>query len=238
MGLPQNYTFPATGKKDSLGTIEKEDRRCSLVGNSFLVPVVARLLAEPLFAWGFLDHLPTVDMCWGRLVQQQEEQVLQKLNLGGRGYIHKTNCEAVRHLFRHAIFKGSDVRLATGTLRDPRGWPRQGIEARRWLWKTVIAYPKGGRHINYLELLAILRSIQWRMRAARGVHLKFAHLSDSQVCMGVLVKGRSSSLQLSSVLKQINALVLASSSSPFYTFVRSADNPADTPSRWFDKLQQ
>ena len=150
---------------------------------------------------------------------------------------HLMNVEAVRHLFRNAVFKGSDVRLATSTLMDPRGWPRQGIEARRWIWKPVLAYPRSGRHINVLELGAVLSAIKWRMRGLAGVRAKFAHLCDSQVSIAVLVKGRSSSHQLSQTLKMINSLVLASSCCPMYVYVRTGDNPADAPSRWFVNQQ-
>ena len=160
---------------------------------------------EPVY-WGVL----------GQLGADRADAVMMDFHLDGNDSQYKMNLEAVRQLFRNAVVRGSHVRLATAILRDPRGWPRLGIEARRWLWETVIAYPQSGRHINVLELRAVLSSIKWRLRTDRGVRVKFAHLCDSQVCIGVLVKGRSSSLQVSSVLKQINALILSSGICPLY----------------------
>ena len=140
--------------------------------------------------------------------------------------------EAVRMVLRGAMYKGSDVRLATGLLHDPAGWPRRSYDVNRWSWKVVISAGVRHRHINVQELRGVLATFKWRTRSASGIRIRCLHIVDSQVSMGVLVKGRSSSSQLCAVLRRINALLLSAGVFPSYAWVRSADNPADSPSRW------
>ena len=139
---------------------------------------------------------------------------------------------SVEQLLRNATHKGSDVRLATGTLHSPGLWPRRTIEASRWKWRVVLSYRADGDHINVAELKAVFTSIRWRLRSAKNVACRAVHLLDSQVALSVLVKGRSSSWQLQKVLHKINCLVLGSSLTLAYAYVRTDLNPADRPSRW------
>ena len=135
---------------------------------------------------------------------------------------------------RSAIYKGSDVRLATGSLQKPSGWPRRGVEAGHWKWDVCLSYPqRTTEHINVLELRALLATFRWRARRAQGLSGRVIHFCDSQVAIAVACKGRSSSRRLHRLLLQLSALLLATSCHPFYTFVRSAENPADRPSRWW-----
>lgn len=132
MGFPRGYTSHAIGKKDrQLGAAELEDLECSLIGNSFSVPVIARLMAVPLFRYGPLERRRTIGECWGQLGAERADAVMKDFHLNGSDGQYRMNLEAVRHLFRNAVFRCSDVRFATATLRDPRGWPRLGIGARR-----------------------------------------------------------------------------------------------------------
>ena len=140
----------------------------------------------------------------------------------------------LERLLRAAMYKGSDVRLSTGVLASPASWPREGLPTENWHWRTVLAFPQSGKHINVLELQAILATLKWRLRKTSAINTRMLHASDSQVCIAVLCKGRSSSRALQSVLSRISALVVAASCYPFYVFVRSADNPADDPSRWWE----
>jgi hypothetical protein len=48
----------------------------------------------------------------------------------------------------------------------------------------------------------------------------------------VLAKGRSSSVSLNCLLRRIAALRVASGRVHYYAWCKSADNPADGPSRW------
>ena len=135
-------------------------------------------------------------------------------------------------MIRSAIYRGSDVRLTSGVLMNPASWPRQSFDTSLLKWKIVLAFPQSGQHINALELRAALAAQKWMRRASRNIHCRFIHCLDSQVCIAVATKGRSSSYLLNSLLIRLNANVLASSQYPFYTYVRSETNPADKPSRW------
>ena len=133
---------------------------------------------------------------------------------------------------RCAVHKGSDVRMSVGTLNDPRGWPRRSYEAGRWRWRIIFAYGARDSHINVGELRAVLTSVRWRCRQVHCIHKRSLHLCDSQVAIGVFVKGRSSSHVLSYVIHRLNCLQLDGGLVSDYTFVRTDHNPADKPSRW------
>jgi hypothetical protein len=102
---------------------------------------------------------------------------------------------------------------------------------------VILAYkwrPVDPEHVNILELRAYLSYLKWLSRKPHLLHHRFFHLLDSQVCIAVVSKGRSSSFALSSVLEQCNALVLAGGLVAYVGYVDTKDNPADAPSRWRD----
>eukprot|EP00971_Amphidinium_carterae_P283808 5634794-Amphidinium_carterae.3 len=83
-----------------------------------------------------------------------------------------------------------------------------------WNWKVVLSFRLGGSHINCLELQAVWAALRWRLRRPGAVGTRFLHASDSQVCLAILVKGRTSSTALSHTLRRINATILAGSLLP------------------------
>ena len=129
--------------------------------------------------------------------------------------------------------RSSDVRLDLGIIFRPLAWPRVSISPDRWLWRVVrrLRFERTD-HINVLELKAVLGTLKWRMRSSRMIWRRYLHMVDSQVTLGVVAKGRSSSRMLMRILKKINALTLAGSAHHCLVFVRSEANPADAPSRW------
>ncbi len=58
---------------------------------------------------------------------------------------------------------------------------------------------------------------------------------DSQVTLGVVAKGRSSSCMLMRILRKIDAMMLAGSATNYLVFARSEANPADAPSHGIEK---
>ena len=130
------------------------------------------------------------------------------------------------------MFRGSDIRIGSGVICDPRVWPRRQVQAWRWKWKAVLSYPLHEAHINGLELQAILAALKWRLGKRGHCHKRFVHLTDSFICLAIPVKVRTSSRVLQRVVRKIDALVLASSLVPAYGHTRSRYNPADAPSRW------
>ena len=89
-----------------------------------------------------------------------------------------------------------------------------------------------------LELRAYLSALKWRLRKLAHHRVRCFHLLDSQVCIAVIVKGRSSSFALSRVLDKVNAVTLAGDIWPALAYVQTWDNPADAPSRWHRKKPQ
>ena len=91
-------------------------------------------------------------------------------------------------------------------------------------------------HINVLEMEALYQSMRWRARSLRNYDARFLHLVDSQVVLGIVAKGRTTSRRLRRSLHRYNMLILAMHSQPLLGWVISAQNPADEPSRWFVQL--
>ena len=111
-------------------------------------------------------------------------------------------------------------------------WPRRGLGAVNFDFKVTLAVHFRPRHINVLELRAILLSILAVCRDSRNLGKRVVHAADSQVSIAVLCKGRSSARTLCATVRKISAAILASSLHMYYVFVESARNPADEPSRW------
>ena len=131
----------------------------------------------------------------------------------------------VHHFLRRSEYRGSDVRLDLGIVYKPDMAPRTSIDPSRWVWSVADAYPyKVGQHINVLEL---------RARSSVSCGQRFLHMSDSQICLAVLTKGRSSSRKLNYLLRRICALTLTLNIYPLYAWIESRLNPADEPSRRF-----
>lgn len=98
-------------------------------------------------------------------------------------------------------------------------------------WSTIVSSRwKQPEHINVLELRALCTAVRWMLSRRRTGHKMFV-LSDSQVVVGAVNKGRSSSQLLLRRLRHLSSLVLASGFRISLHWIRSADNPADGPSR-------
>ena len=99
-------------------------------------------------------------------------------------------------------------------------------------WRTIVssewAYLE---HINVLELRAVSTALRWVLSRPTSVSSRLLLLCDSQVVVGAINKGRSSSQDVLRCLRSVSALVLASGMQMFVRWVPSQDNPADEPSR-------
>ena len=85
------------------------------------------------------------------------------------------------------------------------------------------------RHINIGELRAAIRAEERVGLQYPGC--RYLHLQDSQVSLGCMVKGRSSSKSLNFELRRSLPQYLVSKIRSFYDFLKSAFNPADDPTR-------
>ena len=133
---------------------------------------------------------------------------------------------------RSAIYKGSDVRLSTGKSLNPMSARREAFPALRLKWRTLIGVPTKPDHINVLEMRGHLLGLRWRSRSKHFINSRFIHLLDSQVTIGVVSKGRSSSKKLLHLLRRISAIMLTADASGFFPYVAFGVNPADVVSRW------
>ena len=235
MGFKKNFTQCAMksgeAKSDPRGL---EVMRQSLLGNSFHVEVVAWLVAHLRRRWGYLDCLPSIASIRAALHPELRGAVPAEAPSRGFG---EEQLVVLEHL-RRLDTKGCDVRLDTGVVVGGSGWPRQPMDVGLWAWQVVHGWPfKDSAHINELELRAFLSALKWRLRRRPCTRRRMLHLLDSQVSIGVLCKGRSSSHLLNRVVHKVDAVVLAAQVHMVFGFVRSEANPADGPSRWFDTGQ-
>jgi hypothetical protein len=77
----------------------------------------------------------------------------------------------------------------------------------------------------------VLQAIKWRARHANAIGSRWLHLADSMVCNFVLSKGRTSSLLLQPLTREISAHLLALNAVQLQGHVDSIENPTDAASR-------
>ena len=144
--------------------------------------------------------------------------------------------QLVEHYVRRTHSRGTELRLDVGQIFRAKPVHRAGIDARHWRWKHTLGVKvKKASHINVLKLRAIGLNLRWRLRKRERVDprwaLRILHLSDSQVCLSILAKGRTGSKRLLPSLRRISARLIAGSLVLTVGFVSSERNPADEPSR-------
>jgi len=82
-----------------------------------------------------------------------------------------------------------------------------------------------------LELRAVLTAVRWVLSLPQSVNKRLLVLCDSQVALGAVSKGRSSSQPLLRRLRALAALVMASGLCVTVRWIPTDLNPADEPSR-------
>ena len=101
-------------------------------------------------------------------------------------------------------------------------------------WSTLVASPwREEEHINSLEIRSISTAVRRVLSNPLSINRRLLILSDSQVAVGALTKGRSSSHDLLRRIRPISALLLGSGLRLYLRWIPSASNPADAPSRYF-----
>ncbi|CAE7806563.1 unnamed protein product, partial [Symbiodinium sp. CCMP2456] len=99
-------------------------------------------------------------------------------------------------------------------------------------FKLFAAFPrKAGLHINIKEAESYL-IVEERLSAGPWESSRCIGLLDSQVVLGALLKGRSSSSALNRCLQASLPGYLFFNIHPSFSFVASEDNPSDDPSRY------
>ena len=242
MGFPIGYTIGCLpkGKRKSQ---EHVDKRHSLIGNSWSVPVVSWLLSQLLSVLGLCPSY----------TPQQLVSFLNPSNcsfLQSRLWRHPLRPRVpdstqdqlllVRKLGQLISVKGEDILLTTPSSQLTKFHRlRASVPSKLWKWKVVTGWKWTGQpeHINSLELRAVLTTVRWRVEHCRQVGCRFLHLVDSLVVLHSLSRGRSSSKKLRRSLSKVNALLLASCTQALWGYVHTDQNPADKPSRWGRKVK-
>ena len=139
--------------------------------------------------------------------------------------IHKCLLKRVNHT-------GSDIRISTGAVFNPKAYPRQSACSAWWKWSKVLAYKwQRPDHINGLELRSIIHAVEWRISHLKETEVRVFHLTDSYVAMSVISKGRSSSSMLKPLLRRLSTYLLTFGVYLAVCHVESLDNPTDDASR-------
>jgi hypothetical protein len=101
-------------------------------------------------------------------------------------------------------------------------------------WLTLVSAPwRAEEHINSLELRAVSTAVRRALSSPSSIRHRLLILCDSQVAVGALAKGRSSSRVLLLRLRPLSALLLSSGLHLATRWLPSCRNPADAPSRGF-----
>ena len=215
-----------------------DDERHSLLGDSFNI---------------FSFIIPAYCLCKNFLPRMKYQHLALRMGLApgfrnnirllvpicrGLAYGHASNPETKsvndlnRYLLTRTNHTGSDIRISTGEVLNPKAHPRQGVEAGWWHWLPSFRVKwKIQEHINKLELRSILLAIQYRVNHHHETNLRIFHISDSYVCLSVIGKGRTGSKQLMSILRRLNAILLAHGLTLVIGHVESTMNPTDGASR-------
>lgn len=99
-------------------------------------------------------------------------------------------------------------------------------------WTTLVSAPWAREeHINQLELLSVSVALRRVLSTPSSIRRRLLVLSDSQVAVGALSKGRSSSHNLLRRIRPLSALLLGSGLQLHLRWIPSDYNPADGPSR-------
>ena len=220
-------------KRDPVGY---EDCRKSLVGDSFNCFSFVYVAALACHKW-----IPevTYDQLWNRMglapgwtLPLHEYAPLQRRLCYGSSSGEETVVDLHRSLLRRTNHTGSDVRVSSGKIVNPKSFPRQSVAADWWKWKKVFAYRWArADHINNLELRSIIHSVEWRIRHLQERSCRICHISDSYVCISIISKGRTSSAMLRPLLQRLSAWLLTFDLHLVICHVESSENPTDDDSR-------
>ena len=95
-----------------------------------------------------------------------------------------------RLLLTRVNHTGSDIRISTGEILNPKAHPRQGVQADWWEWKPSFRLKWNKKeHINALELRSIFLAVRYHVTHLGNTQFRIFHLTDSYICMSILGKG-------------------------------------------------
>lgn len=241
LGYGIGHTRSCLSASEQKGQEQKyEDIRCTLLGDSFSIfsfvmwAVALSYSYAPRVPYTHLAHraglAPGFRAPW-RLVAP----ISRKLNYGNISVAPRSSPTVDtlnRILLRRTNHTGSDVRIISGEILNPKCFPRQAVASKWWSWEPMakVRWSKN-EHINSLELEAIVLTVKYYIKNLQVTNSRIFHLTDSYVCMSIVAKGRSGSKILAYKLKKLAALCLAFGLHLVVAHLDSADNPTDHASR-------
>lgn len=213
-----------------------EDERCSLIGDSFTIWSFVLFAAASVSQYTkvfdpalLFDRVGLPPGCGLRLPLRCP---LQRGTLIGLGGDHLTVANMNQHLCARVRRTGSDIRISTGQVLNPKTMPRQSVQASWWTWTAVFKTRwSQEEHINALEIRAIYLTILWKVLSRQLVNRMLFHLTGSYVALSILSKGRMQSRKLRFIVRKINTLLLVSHALLHLAHVDSCENPTDAASR-------
>ena len=217
--------------------IQYEDERLSLLGDSF--SVISFVIIAAALCRRFLPKMPyqvlvhRMGLSPDFTTSLRVKAPLQRALCGGifddvPGALKDLN----RILLTRTNHTGSDVKISTGEVLNPKAATRQSIEESWWNWDHVFQVKwQVQQHINVLELRAIMLAVKYHILNLKKSHARIFHITDSYICMSVVSKGRSGSRQFNKVLRQLNAYLLGFGIYIIIAPVESSENPTDNVSR-------
>jgi hypothetical protein len=122
--------------------------------------------------------------------------------------------------------------LSLSNLPDATGNDDNTVSVDSVHWTTIVSDRwRRPEHINVLELRALDTAVRWVLTRPFSVGTRVSMLSDSQVVIGAVRKGRSSSRPLLRRLRCLGAAVLGGGLQLDVQWIPSEFNPADVASR-------
>ena len=238
MGYGVGHTLQAySASKAKQNSTAFEDERCSLIGDSFSIfsfmifasfavyPWVGRIEIEKMNKRVGLPPGYRLNLDYEWPMSTHTDQPLPHTRSFTAGDLNA-------FLLRRTNHTGSDVRITTGALMNPRRYPRQSVSPTWWRWQQIFATRwKYSEHINSLEIRAIYLTLLWKLRQRKFVCRRMFHVTDSYVAMSILSKGRTSSKALQPLVRKLCALLLAAQTQLILAHVDSSENPTDEGSR-------
>ena len=217
------------------------DTRHRLLGDSFSIysfVVIAAIMSQHWIPQVAYEHLAKrMGMAPGfRATLRSVIPLRRSLSYGFGNLCGERLTEGIQSLNRFLLRKtnhtGSDIRVVTGEAMNSRTYPRQSVAAAWWSWEHVFRKTWAQKsHINVLELETILLGLKYQITRLHASNMRVFQVTDSYVGMSIVAKGRTSSRQLTRVLNQISAHLLAFGLQMILGHIESSENPSDEGSR-------
>ena len=237
MGYGFGHTCMAMSASEAKSNKQKyEDERCSLVGDSFSIWSFVLFAAASVYKYTNLFNpqvlFSRMGLPPGSSLRLPLACPLQRGLAFPGTWTHAGVTELNRILGSKTRHTGSDIRVSTGQVLNPKTFPRQSVDSVWWAWQPAFKVRwNEAEHINALEIRAIYLSLLWKTMQRKFTNRRLFHLSDSYVAISILSKGRTGSHKLKFICRKIAALLLAGHGLLNLAHVDSADNPTDEASR-------